>query len=111
MVHIITRLGFLPRNKVPENHELELCNELWTVVRGEENSGVSYDTLRVMMLNMIGLRTKDRETSNRADQQYESRIESDLNESAAPGDTSTANPESGKKQQKPIDITKLGLFD
>lgn len=61
MINILTKMGFLPRNKAPEMFEQDLCRDLWTLVKGEENQGVSFDTLRIVMLNMIGIITKDRE--------------------------------------------------
>lgn len=61
MVAVITTMGFLPRNKPAENFEMDLCRDLWTLVKGDENRGVSFDTLRIIMLNMIGLRTNERE--------------------------------------------------
>ena len=54
-------MGFLPQDKAPNAHETQLCNELWGLVKGEEYGGVTFDTLRVAMLNMIGLKVKDRQ--------------------------------------------------
>jgi len=34
---------------------------MWALVRGEERGGVSWDTLRVVFLNLIGIKTPDRE--------------------------------------------------
>lgn len=67
-------MGFLPRNKAPENFERELCLDIWKMVRGEEQQGVSFDTLRVVMLSMIGIRTKDREITSNVDPEYASSI-------------------------------------
>lgn len=61
MVQLLVRLGFLPKDRAPEPHERALCQDLWTLVRGEEMRGVSYDTLRVVLLNMIGIKTNERE--------------------------------------------------
>lgn len=59
MMEVIKRLGFLPKDRAPEPHELALCNDLWTMVRGEDNQGVSYDTLRVVLLNIIGIKIRE----------------------------------------------------
>jgi len=34
---------------------------LWTLLRGEERSGVSWDNLKVIFLNLIGNKTPSRE--------------------------------------------------
>jgi hypothetical protein len=34
---------------------------MWKLVKGEENGGVSMDTLSVVFLTFIGIRQKDRE--------------------------------------------------
>jgi hypothetical protein len=34
---------------------------LWTLVQGEANDGVTADTLGVVLLNLIGIKTPDRE--------------------------------------------------
>lgn len=36
MMDIVFKLGFLPRTKVPENFEVDLTRDLWTLVKGEE---------------------------------------------------------------------------
>jgi hypothetical protein len=36
MIEVLTKMGFLPRNKAPENFERELCLDIWKMVRGEE---------------------------------------------------------------------------
>jgi len=36
---------------------------LWKLAKGEENGGITFDTLRVLMLNLIGLKVRDREIS------------------------------------------------
>ena len=61
VLNVLTSLGFLPKNKALENHEVQLVQELWTLMRGHLNAGVSFDTLRTVLLNVYGLRTRDRE--------------------------------------------------
>jgi hypothetical protein len=38
-----------------------MIEDMWTMVRGEDFEGVSWDTLKIAMLNMIGVHTLDRE--------------------------------------------------
>jgi hypothetical protein len=72
-------------------------DDLWRLVRGEENQGVSNDTLRVVFLNMIGIKVQDREyrKTGEADETVDGGAEGD----SAP--TNVAN----------IDLNKLGFFD
>ena len=60
-INVLTKLGYLPRDKAPEQHEEDLAKDLWTLVKGEDNHGVSFNTLRVVLLNIIGIRVRDRE--------------------------------------------------
>ena len=53
-------MGFLPPNKQPELVDQALCQDLWTMLQGEKNKGVSIDTLRVALLNIIGIRLPER---------------------------------------------------
>jgi hypothetical protein len=39
----------------------KLLSDLWTLVHGDHNEGVSIDTLRVVLLNCIGIKVADRE--------------------------------------------------
>ena len=34
---------------------------MWKLAKGEENGGITFDTLRVIMLNLIGLKVRDRQ--------------------------------------------------
>jgi hypothetical protein len=61
VMQVLVKLGFLRRDRAPEPFEDDLLNDLWALLKGEENSGVNFDTLKVISLNLIGLRTKDRE--------------------------------------------------
>ncbi len=58
---VLIKLGFLPRDKAVEALEESLCRDLWTLVKGEENHGVTFNTLRVVLLNMIGIKLRDRQ--------------------------------------------------
>ena len=58
---VLTKLGFLPRDKAPDQSEEALCNDLWTLIKGEDNKGVNFNTLRIVLLNIIGIRVRDRE--------------------------------------------------
>lgn len=61
MIMVLTKMGFLPQDKAPNADESQLCNELWGLVKGEENGGVTFETLKVVMLNMIGIKVRDRQ--------------------------------------------------
>lgn len=50
-------MGFLPSNAPPEKHEVKLCDDLWALTKGDTYNGVSFDTLKIVMLNMIGIKT------------------------------------------------------
>ncbi len=58
---LMKSVGLLPPNKNPGQVDSQLLQDLWTLVRGEENGGVSFDTLRVIFLNVIGIKVADRE--------------------------------------------------
>ena len=47
---------------------------MWDLVKGEDHGGVTWDTLRVIFLNLIGIRTPDREKASGSD---ESRVENE----------------------------------
>jgi len=61
MMVVLTKMGFLPRDKAPEATEENLCRDLWTLVKGDENHGVTFNTLRVVLLNIIGIKLRDRQ--------------------------------------------------
>jgi hypothetical protein len=108
MMMIVRNLGFLPINKVPENFEVDLSRDLWTLAKGEENQGVSFDTLIVILLNLIGIRTRDREILQPGE--FASRIESqaDQNESMIPEGEHAAEKPSFRE---PLDVSNLGFFE
>jgi hypothetical protein len=54
-------LGFLPPDRAPNDHERGLIGELWGLTKGEENKGVTFDTLKVVFLNMIGIKVRERQ--------------------------------------------------
>ena len=102
-IDMLTRLGFLPRNKAPDAHEEALCSDLWTMIQGDKNNGVTLDTLRVVMLNFIGIRTKDREVAV-AGQSYAT---IDVEANLADGDEAAEKPIIHDK----VDVSKLGFFE
>lgn len=67
MVQAITYLGFLPLNKTPEGIDKQLCDDLWTILEGEERGGVTWDSLRVVLLNLIGVKDLARERARKED--------------------------------------------
>lgn len=42
-----------------------MIDDIWTLVKGEENEGVTADNLRVVLLNLIGTRVPERESEGR----------------------------------------------
>lgn len=89
-------VGLLPGNKNPETVDQQLLQDLWTLVRGEENQGVSQDTMRVVLLNVIGTRVPDREYKKTADADETSVIEE--------GEVAPTNVSD-------IDLSKIGFFN
>ncbi|TNV85929.1 hypothetical protein FGO68_gene4527 [Halteria grandinella] len=119
MLNALTRLGFLPKNKPPENHEVQLTQDLWALMRGEEHGGVSFDTLRILLLNILGLRTRDREPQP---SNYGSQVESQQPKTDQHNESSVVVPHSPSDQQQPpasankrgpkhpIDVSKVCSF-
>ena len=54
-------LGFLP-SETPSEVDNRYVIDLWTLVQGEIYKGATIDTLRVVMLNIIGLHVPERES-------------------------------------------------
>lgn len=50
-----------------------MCDDLWILVQGEERGGVTWDTLKVVLLNLIGIRVHSREKKNVEDAKEEHR--------------------------------------
>ena len=50
-----------------------LLSDLWTLVHGDQNEGVSLDTLRVVLLNCIGIKVADRERALHAEEEVKLR--------------------------------------
>lgn len=96
VMQVLVKLGFLRRDRAPAAFEDVLLNDLWALLKGEENSGVTFDTLKVILLNLIGLRTKDREIQIGGDKEYASvKFESKnaaLNESTNQAADVSVNP-------------------
>lgn len=58
---VLTLMGFLPHDKMPSETEKLLLSDFWSLVKIEEHGGVTMDTLRVVLLNVQGIRLPDRE--------------------------------------------------
>jgi hypothetical protein len=56
MIQAVTYLGFLPLNKIPEGIDSYLCDEMWALLQGEDRGGVTWDSLKVVLLNLLGVR-------------------------------------------------------
>jgi hypothetical protein len=48
-------MGFLPLDKAPVAEDQKLCQDMWKLLKGEERGGVSWETLRVAFLALVGL--------------------------------------------------------
>jgi hypothetical protein len=90
-VKLLKLLGFLPDAHKLAQIDEKLVQDLWILVKGELNEGVSLDTLRVVLLNVIGVRVLDRE------QTYE-------------GETSVVEEGENAAPTTDIDLDKLAFF-
>ena len=61
MCRVLKAGGFLPQNKDPEQVDQNLLQDLWKMVQGEANEGVSIETLRVVLVNCIGVKEEGSE--------------------------------------------------
>ena len=99
MCEALTHIGFLPRDKPAiEAIDQQLCQDLWRLVQGEEKGGVSWDTLKVLSLNNIGIRVSDREKT--PEHEEEQPVEQTVD-----GDQPAENPQSLQ------DVAKFGFFE
>ena len=97
MCEALSYLGFLPRDKPNiEAIDQQLCQDLWKLTRGEDRGGISWDTLKVLTLNFIGIRTHDREKVNEEEEEKP--------ELVADGDQPAENPSAN-------DVSKFGFFE
>jgi hypothetical protein len=74
MCGMLKATGFLPQAKEPEQVDQTLLQDLWRMVQGESNEGVSLDTLRVVLLNCIGVKEEggqEEEDKEEGEQQAE----------------------------------------
>jgi hypothetical protein len=46
----MTELGYIPTNIAPDSIERELLFDLWTMLQGEENSGVMIINIKKILL-------------------------------------------------------------
>lgn len=51
----MTELGFLPINLGTDSIERDLLFDLWTVLEGEKNYGVSIKNLQKITLSILGI--------------------------------------------------------
>ncbi len=72
-----------------------MLQDFWALVQGEKNEGVSKDTLKVALLNCIGIKTADREMDFHIEESH---------------NNSNSNSEEAAEPVKD-DIDKLGHFD
>ena len=62
MTKILQNSGFLPSNGKVDPRTQGLIDDIWSLVQGEKKGGVTFDNLRVVLINIIGARVPDRET-------------------------------------------------
>jgi hypothetical protein len=70
-----------------------VLQDFWAFVQGEKNEGVSIDTLKVALLNCIGIKVADREVE----------VHSEEHKVEAEGDEAAEHPE--------VSVEQLGQFD
>ena len=52
---ILTTLGFLPLRTSEDSEDYKLCKDLWNLLEGEDNGGVSVDNLLRMLTVIRGI--------------------------------------------------------
>jgi len=52
---LLTELGFLPVNLTPDQVERELLFDLWNMLKGEDNNGISVKNIRNVLLVIQGI--------------------------------------------------------
>ena len=72
--------------------EQQLVEDMWTLVEGSDREGVSWETLKIAMLNMIGVRTPE----------HEKRPEGHEHHNTTTLETSTLSPEKAVDETQPI---------
>ena len=55
MGQLLTELGFLPINLTPDSIERELLFDIWNVLKGEENNGVTIGNILTMLFAIQGI--------------------------------------------------------
>jgi hypothetical protein len=100
---VLITLGFLPKNHLIAEVDVDkkYCQDLWTLVRGDDIGGVSWETLRIVLLNFIGIKTPE----------HEKQMENERH--ATEGDQMEKSKESvgDEAAEKPNDMTQLALFE
>ena len=56
---LLTELGFLPVNMTPDSVERELLFDMWNLLKGEQNNGITINNLRKVLLVVEGLSAPD----------------------------------------------------
>jgi hypothetical protein len=51
----MTELGYIPINIVPDSIERELLFDMWTMLQGEENSGIMIVNIKKILLAIQGI--------------------------------------------------------
>ena len=60
MVRAMLMMGFLPQRDISKGDQ-DLLQDMWAITNGEKNKGVSVDSLKLILLNTIGIRVAERE--------------------------------------------------
>lgn len=100
MVHALTDLGFLPSSTAIASPDQQLCQDLWSLVKGNTKGYVTFDTLKVCMLHFIGVKTPDREGEPSEGEEEEPRQQNEDGENE--GDQPAEQPND--------EFSKLGFF-
>jgi len=61
MTHLLCRLGFVPMNFSEESADGLILADLWKLLQGDKRNGVLIQSLRTMLLNIIGCRMVEKE--------------------------------------------------
>lgn len=83
---------------------MQLVNDFWTLLKGEERGGVAWEALRITMLNMIGVKTPENEKTPEGEEEQPESPEKD-------GDEAAERPSVPPKEHHPIDVSKLGFYE
>ena len=100
-MRVLLMLGFLPQNKGPEGIDQKAIQDLWTIAKAEDNHGISFDTLKSILLNVIGIKLPERE-----------KVIEDAEEQPKPTEEQPVDGEEAAEKPKPeYDLSKLASFE